>query len=250
MVPAVVNVYRKLGVNASYKPINDVVVNGRKIAGTGAGKLGKAIIFVGNIIFDLDYDLMVRVLKVPSEKFRDKLAKTMRDWVTSLKRELPRLPDLDHVKRVVVKCFEEALNVKFEPGRPSKEEEAIWENEVRPRHLSESWLRMFEGRRSNMERAVKVAHDVKVVEVAHKASKMIRVTAVIKGEEIIDLMITGDFFAIPEDSIRRLESKLRGLRLNEEALTRVIGEALEGAQVLGLTAKDFVDAIMKIRASI
>ncbi|MHC1601064.1 MAG: lipoate--protein ligase [Candidatus Nezhaarchaeales archaeon] len=250
MVPAIVNAYKELGVKASYKPINDVVVDGKKIAGTGAGRLGKAVMFVGNIIFDLDYDLMTRVLKVPNEKFRDKLAKTMRDWVTTLRRELPQLPDLEYVKKAVIKSFEEALGVKFELGEPTRDEIDIWEEEVKPRHTSDEWLRMFEDKRSDMERIVKVAHDVKVIEIAHKASKMIRITAVVKGNEIIDIMITGDFFAISEDSIRELERKLKGLRPEEKELSLAIQNSLEKAQIPGLTVKDFVDAIMKIKASI
>lgn len=84
-----VYVYRRLGLQAEFKALNDVVINGRKISGNGAGSFGKdTVILVGNIIFDLDYDAMSRVLKVPSEKFRDKMAKSMMEWVTSTRREL------------------------------------------------------------------------------------------------------------------------------------------------------------------
>jgi len=83
--------------------------------------------------------------------------------------------------------------------------------------------------------------------VAHKASKMIRVTAIVKNYEILDVMITGNLFAIPEDSIRRMELELRGLRLTREDLDSIMQSRLKNLQVPCLTMKDFIDAIMKIR---
>ena len=81
--------YQRLGVPASFKPLNDVVVENRKISGNGAGLHESASILVGNFIMDLNYPLMARVLKVPDEKFRDKMAKTMEQWVSTLKKEPP-----------------------------------------------------------------------------------------------------------------------------------------------------------------
>jgi lipoate-protein ligase A len=48
-------------------------VAGRKIGGTGAASIGEATVMVGSFMFDFDTETMSRCLKVPSEKFRDKL---------------------------------------------------------------------------------------------------------------------------------------------------------------------------------
>ena len=64
----VINVHRRIGIPAEYKPVNDLVVQGRKISGTGAGDIGQSIVFVGNLILDFDYETMARVLKIPDEK--------------------------------------------------------------------------------------------------------------------------------------------------------------------------------------
>ena len=34
---------------------------------------------MGNLILDFNFDMMVRILKVPDEKFRDKVHKTLTD---------------------------------------------------------------------------------------------------------------------------------------------------------------------------
>jgi lipoate-protein ligase A len=105
--------YNVLGVPAKYKPINDVVVDGKKISGNGAGKLGKAAILVGNIILDLDYDSMTRVFEVPDEKFQYKLAKSIREWVTSLKREVGYIPSRSQIKKALLEGYRKLVLTWF-----------------------------------------------------------------------------------------------------------------------------------------
>jgi len=251
---ATVHVYRSLGLPAEYKPLNDVVVGGRKISGNGAGKIGKAVILVGNIILDFDYDMMARVLKVPDEKFRDKMAKSMREWVTSLKRELGYVPPVEKVKELIVEGFEKALGIKLEEGSPSPRELEIFEEEIKPRYTSEEWLYMPEERHpwAHPGRVVKIADGVRVVSVAHKARKMIRLTAEIMEDKILDVIIAGDFFAIPEEAMSGLEEELRGCRLVKEELLERIKAFYErsGIQTPGIGPEDFVEAFMKLREAV
>jgi len=251
LLQVTVYVYRKLGLEAEFKPLNDVVVNNRKISGNGAGRIGKAIILVGNIILDLDYDLMARVLKIPDEKFRDKMAKSMREWVTSLKGELGYIPSVNEIKKLLVEGYEKILEIKLIPSSPSEDELHIFENEVKPKHMSYEWLHMPEltHRELTIDRAVKIADGVKVIEVVHKARKLIKVTAEVIGNKILDIMITGDFFMVPEDGVSKIESALRGMTLNHEDVVKKIKEVFKkyGIQSPGIPAEDFADAIMKLK---
>ncbi|HID16685.1 TPA: lipoate--protein ligase family protein [Candidatus Bathyarchaeota archaeon] len=248
-----VYVYRKLGLPAEFKALNDVVVNGRKISGNGASRFGEnTIILVGNIILDLNYELMARVLKAPDEKFRDKMAKSVKDWVTSIKRELGYVPDPRKVKPLLVQGYEETLGIELTPSTPTKEEERTWEEEIKPRHLSREWLYREERFRGvGLGRAIKIADGVKVVQVDHKARKLIRVTAELIGEKILSVTFSGDFFAIPEDGLTVLESRLRNSLLNREALLEKVETFYEetGIQTPGIEPKDFVEAIMKLKES-
>ncbi len=240
--------YRRLGVPAEFKPLNDVVVGGRKISGNGAGMHGSATILVGNYIMDLDYPLMARVLRVPDEKFRDKMAKSMEQWVTTLKRELGVSPPPERIKEVYTEAFQELLNVTLAPGEPTEEEQLIYAEETKPRHTSTEWLYM-EAPRGKPGRAVKIAHDVKVVEADHKAGKLIRLRAEVKGTEILDLQITGDLFVIPKESVRDLEAELLGAHLEKnELLERVTGFYEENSpESPGVSPRDYVDALMKLK---
>jgi len=240
--------YRKLGVPAEYKLINDVVAEGRKISGNGAGELEGAAILVGNIILDIDYDPMARVLKVPSEKFRDKLAKSMRDWVSSLRRELGYIPPREEVKRLLVEGYGE-IGIKLVPSRLSGEEREIFEEEVKPKHLSKEWLYMPEWRHPELtdRRAVKVAGGVEVVEASFKAKKMIRVTAEIASGNIRDILISGDFFMVPESALPRLEENLIGTPLKRDVLLTRVRDFYKEAKIQspGIAPEDFVEAIMR-----
>lgn len=247
-----VYVYRSLGLQAGFKAVNDVVVDGRKISGNGAGNFGdNTAILIGNIIFDLDYKSMVRVLKVPNEKFRDKTVKSMREWVTSLRKELEIIPSADKIKELLVKGYEEILGIKLIPSKPTKIEEKIWREKIVPRHLSREWLYMTDLRREGFleGRSVKIAGDVRVIEVAHKARKLIRVSAELVGNKIQEIIVSGDFFMVPEESFKDLELALRSTILERDTILSVVQSFYKKTKVQtpGLSQEDFVEAIMELR---
>jgi lipoate-protein ligase A len=253
LLASTVETYKRLGVPAEYKPLNDVVVDGRKISGNGAGIHESASILVGNVILDLNYDLMARVLRVPDEKFRDKMAGSMREWVTTLRNELGEPPSVEKVKYTYASVFEELLGVELIRDEPTEAEWRIFEEETKPRHTSREWLYMEAPPTQIKEgRAVKIAHDVKVVEADHKARKLIRVRAEMNGNEVLSVQIRGDFFAIPKEVIPRLEEMLQGKMLEEGELLEKIEEfyAATGAQIPGIAPRDFLLALMKLKTLI
>lgn len=241
--------YNRLGVPAQFKPLNDVVTNGKKISGNGAGLYKTVSILVGNIILDLPYREMASILKVPDEKFRDKMAKNMREWVTNLRRELGEPPNPGRVKTVYTQVFSERLNVQLTPSKPTNLEWDIFNTETRPRHTSEEWLHMHDCRGfESIGRAVKIAGDFRIAEVDHKAGKLIRVRAELKGRQIVEVQITGDFFAIPKEAIEELEKALKGERLAEENLRQKLKKVYRttGVNTPGIEPEDLVEALLKL----
>ena len=250
LLAVTVETYKRLGVHAKFKPLNDVVFGGRKISGNGAGVHESASILVGNVILDLDYEMMARVLRVPSEKFRDKMAKTMRDWVTSLRRELGHAPPAVEVKRAYAAAFQELLDVELVKQEPTETEWSIFHEEVKPRHTSHQWLYIEAPPTSRKAgRAVKIAGDVKIVEADHKARKLIRVRAEVRGNEILSIQIRGDFFAVPKEAIAELQQMLSGVELDEQQVSEAVKRFYEvmKAQTPGMGPQDFTAAVMKIR---
>lgn len=208
----VINVHRRIGIWAEYKPVNDIIVNNRKISGTGVGEMGGCIVFVGNLILDFNYQMMSRILKVPDKKFRDKVRKTIQDNLTTLRREL----DDQEIKRwdeaklnaLMAEEFEKLLG-RFDPCE--KDDELISKmKEVGSEMLAEDWL-YRKGKPASM-RSVKIRAGVEVQHRMHKApGGLIRADFEARDGRLSGVSISGDFFCYPEDSIAQLESMLEGI---------------------------------------
>src|SRR5215471_2508365 len=110
-IEPVLRTYRALGIAAVYRPVNDIQVERRKIGGTAAAILEEATVLGGMFLFDFDTATMARCLKVPSEKFRDKLQVTLDSYVTSMRRLLPAVPSRATVKDLFLRHVGQCLGV-------------------------------------------------------------------------------------------------------------------------------------------
>src|SRR5262245_43894806 len=110
-IEPVVQTYRDLGINARYRPINDIQVDGRKIGGTAGAILDRATVLGGMFLFDFDTETMAHCLKVPSQKFQDKLHKTLEQYMTSMRQLLPEIPPRELVKRLFLQRVADCLNL-------------------------------------------------------------------------------------------------------------------------------------------
>lgn len=213
MLLPVVEAYNDLGVPARYRPVNDVITaEGRKIAGTGAAEIGECIVLVGNLIADFDYQTMVRVLRVPDEKYRDKVFQSMQENLTTLKRETGRLPTWDEMAEPLIRRFESVLGPLEEAELPQAVRDQA--EALKPTLMSEEWL--YKKRRRSAGRDVKIASGVNVVQRLHKApGGLIRATLEVTEGRLTFVSLSGDFFCYPQDAIGELEAALEGTALQE-----------------------------------
>jgi lipoate-protein ligase A len=113
--------FKIIGLSAEFKPINDIVVNGKKISGSAHTRKLNTILQHGTILCEVNPKLMFSLLKVTDEKIRDKLIKSAEERVTSIKKELGKV-DKNKVIDAMIKGFESALGIELEEGFLSKEE--------------------------------------------------------------------------------------------------------------------------------
>jgi len=73
-----------LGIIAEFKPINDIIVNGKKISGNAQTRRGGVLLQHGTLLCDVDVNKMFSLLKVPDEKIKDKMIATVKERVTSI----------------------------------------------------------------------------------------------------------------------------------------------------------------------
>ena len=191
----------RLGVDAKFRPKNDIEVHGRKISGTGGTELDSAFMFTGSLLIDFDVDTMIRCLKLPIKKLEDKQVASFRQRVTSLRQEMGYVPDLEVVKKALLDGFGEGLGLTFAAGDFNHEERVLLEQEA-GRLRSQAWIRG--GRTLAQDSALKISD--------YKApGGLIRIAVLLdrNRNRIKSAFITGDFFAYPERSILDLEAALR-----------------------------------------
>ncbi len=228
-IEPVVRTYRDLGINAAYRPVNDIHVDGRKIGGTAAAILEQATVLGGMFLFDFDAATMARCLKVPSEKFRDKLHKTLEDYVTSMRRLLPLPPARETVKALFLRHVSDCLNViPRESVATGREDLAIAEEVA---HLADPAWTSAVGRKF-VGSGVKIAAATYLTEGACKApGGLVRVQLLAREDRIVDIEISGDFTCHPPEGLASLADRLRGECLSGALFVQTIA-GLVGA--LGL----------------
>lgn len=237
--------YRDLGIQAEYRPVNDIQVAGRKIGGTGAASIGEATLMVGSFMFDFDTATMARCLKVPSEKFRDKLKTTLDDYMTTMTKELDRVPSRERVKELFVKHCETSLGVTAVEEKPTDIE--LRSIETEEKKLSDPAWTYLQGRKL-VELGVKIAAGTHLTESMHKApGGLIRVHLLARDGKIAELMLSGDFTCLPPDGIDRLADTLHGSELEQDKLTQAAAEGFKALKLdmPGVEPADIATAVMR-----
>ncbi len=230
---------KKLGIEAEYRPKNDIEVRGRKISGTGGTERGNSFMYQGTLLVDFDVEIMLRTLRIPVEKLQDKEIESVKERVTCLKWELGSIPPLNVIKKALTEGFEETLQVQFDEGELSSDERHVFE-EYLPGFLSADWI--------DMVRASK-DHAGQVTAVRKTPGGLVRVSLSLNvaGNFINNTFITGDFQVFPQRAIMDLEAKLKNISTDEESIRRNIFEFFEesGAKILGVEPEELVQLFLE-----
>ena len=237
----VADAYTTLGIPAQYRPVNDVITaDGRKISGNGVAQMGDYVVLAGNLIVDFDYAMMVKVLRVPDEKFRDKVFKSIQENLTTIRREIGQAPSWEVLTTTLTRYFEPVTGL-LEPSQLSAEVYAEAER-LKSRLTSDEWL--YKGGKRVRGREVKIASGVNVVHKVHKApGGLIRGVSETKDDRIISTSISGDFFLYPAEKLATLEKVLIGVKLDEVESTIAGFYQAEGIESPGVTPADLARVI-------
>jgi len=142
LMECIAKAYQSIGLPAKVRPdSNDVLVGEKKIAGTTIQSFGDTLFYGGTITIDFDYELARNILRIPPEKFMDKKAKSVDEWVTSAKVELGREVGFDEIVDALKTGFEEILQVKFKVSTSLSEEVERLIEGLQEKYRSEEWLK-------------------------------------------------------------------------------------------------------------
>ncbi|WP_459893317.1 lipoate--protein ligase family protein [Hydrogenobaculum acidophilum] len=202
MCEKVAKALSKFGVDAKYRPRNDIEINGKKISGTGGVLQEGAFLYQGTILIDFDPDKMASLLKIPYEKLKDKNISSAKERVTSLKQELNFTPTFEEIAKAIKDVFKE---FGLEDGSLTEEEELMLEK-VSKELNSKEWVFAND----NVDKLI----DIKTIRT--KAGTFKIGFKIDKTKKLLEyIVINGDFFATPPSAIKDLESYLKFSYIDE-----------------------------------
>ncbi|MFC1841297.1 lipoate protein ligase C-terminal domain-containing protein, partial [Thermodesulfobacteriota bacterium] len=229
----VINALDQLGLDASFRPRNDIEINGRKISGTGGTESEGAFLFQGTMLVDFDVDTMLKSLKIPVEKLRAKEIDSIKERVTCLNWELGHTPAAGTIKNAIVKGFEECLDIKLVPSGLTVKEKKLFKERLKY-YDSPAWVDKVKPRTKGKE----------VIQAANKVENgLVRFTVAVDraGNRIKDIYITGDFLSFPSRALYDLESELRGMPFSHQELFNVVNGFFKDERITipGISPEDF-----------
>ncbi len=223
-----------LGIDARFRPRNDIEVGGRKISGTGGFYDGDTLIYQGTVLVDLDPAVMLGALRVPRSKIEKHGLDSAAQRVVTVRELLgPATPPIEEIQQVLLRGFRERLDLAFHPAALSTAEESLAQQLYESQIGRDEFVAEIDGPPGGGQ-----------VQVGVHTSAGGTITTYLRregvgGRRIGQVLITGDFFVAPPRVVFDLESHLRGVEI--EALGEVVDAffAARSVGVLSVTAADF-----------
>lgn len=205
----------RLGVNAKYRPRNDIEVDGRKVSGTGGFFDGDTLFYQGTVLIDMNPADMVAALNVPEAKLAKRALDSAAQRVVMLRESLGVAPSMDAVQEALLAGFAARLGITPTRGAITPEEEALAARLHDEEIGTDDFVMEIDDPGAKPD----------VLTGSHtSAGGSITAYVRLEGaarERIREVLFTGDFFVTPPRTIFDLEAALRGVTVMQA------GDAIE-----------------------
>jgi lipoate-protein ligase A len=228
----------KLGVDARYRPRNDIEVDGRKLSGTGGFFDGDALFYQGTVLIDMSTEHMVAALNVPEAKLARRALDSAAQRVVTLKELLGSTPSIDAVQTALLQGFAERLGVTPIRGTIGPDEEAL----AAKYHDEQIGTDAFVAEIDVPDAAGGGTGSGSCTGAGGTITAYVRLEG-LRLNRIREVFITGDFFVTPPRTIFDLESTLRGVAANEAGAAVEMFFARARVGLLSVSPADFTRAI-------
>ncbi|MGZ8549509.1 MAG: lipoyl protein ligase domain-containing protein [Chitinophagaceae bacterium] len=203
----------KFGLNSSFRPRNDIEIDGRKISGSGGTSIKRCFMFQGTLLVDIDLEIMLRALRVPIEKLKYNEINSLKERVTWLTRELGYCPSRAEIIKNLLEGFSETLETGYYFDELCTREKELFRQKT-PYFSGKKHINRIRGK--NTVFSIKSLNKtelgtVKCSAVVDTAKKILKT-----------VIFTGDFFIYPRRAIFDLESALKNTSMNRENTEKII----------------------------
>ncbi len=136
----VINGLKRIGLDCKFIPINDIMVNNKKISGNAQTRRNHVILQHGTILVNVNVKKMFDVLKVSDEKIKDKIISSVQERVTSVNNEVDNEISLNDVALAIKDGFKKVLNVNFTEGKLTNEEMILMKELSKNKYSNDEWI--------------------------------------------------------------------------------------------------------------
>lgn len=117
----------------------ELVVEGRKVAGSAQTRQKGVILQHGSILLDIDEDKLFSLFKYPNERVKERMQKAFKNKAVAINDISSRKITLDMAKVAFKNGFEEGLNIELTPYELSTEELEHVNRIARERYENDDW---------------------------------------------------------------------------------------------------------------
>ncbi|AYE49239.1 lipoate--protein ligase family protein [Priestia megaterium NCT-2] len=117
----------------------ELVVEGRKIAGSAQTRQKGVILQHGSILLEIDEDKLFSVFNYPNDRVKERMQRAFRSKAVAINAIAGRKISIEEAKEAFYKGFASALDIDLEPYTLSEEEEAYVEELAHTKYGSDEW---------------------------------------------------------------------------------------------------------------
>lgn len=244
---AIISGLNQLGINAEFRPKNDIAVNKRKLVGTGQAVRGRAVLFHAIILIELDVQTMLQVLKIPKIKYERKERGNgsalgwcfhpkldIADRFTTINNELDEKIDHLLIHKALRKGFEEKFGVSLNSNELLPQEQELHKKYI-ARYKSDEWI--FLRRLGGAQ--------IKAYTEKTKGG-LVHIKVALDDNLIKNIVISGDFFVFPPRAIFDLEACLKWSPVEPQTIRKTVHNFFEtnDIEILWLSSDEFADILV------
>ncbi|HLF30178.1 MAG TPA: lipoate--protein ligase family protein [Xanthomonadales bacterium] len=233
-----------LGVEAAYRPRNDIEVGGRKISGTGGFFDGDTLFFQGTVLVDMNPQLMVSALRVPQAKLEKRSLGSAAQRVVTLRELLGEAtPTLSTIQQVLARAFAARLDLTVAEADLTEAERARGQQLFGEEIGTEDFVNEID--QPDLASGILAGEHT-------GAGGTIRSYLRLEGpahNTVREALITGDFFVTPPRVVYDLEASLRRVNVGDIGATAREFFATTSLDVLSVTPEDFICSLENALAS-
>ncbi|WP_461200558.1 lipoate--protein ligase family protein [Anoxybacillus sp. TBDG-1] len=117
----------------------ELVVEGRKVAGSAQTRQKGVILQHGSILLDLDEEMLFSLFKYPNERVKERLRQNFKNKAVAINELTDRKVTIDEAKEAFFKGFEKGLNIQLERYELTDDELAYVQQLAKNKYETDEW---------------------------------------------------------------------------------------------------------------